>query len=102
MPPQARRTEYVGFINRGDFLAPVACQVKGGTHDALDFMFRIEHEIERIVRTAFDLARNRRKKVTSVDKANVLSSSRLWRHIAERVAGDYPDVTFDQLLVRSA
>src|SRR5947209_3518752 len=67
--------------------------------EAIDTMFYTEHEIERIVRTAFDLARNRRRKVTSVDKANVLSSSRLWRHVAERVAGDYPDMAFDQLLV---
>jgi 3-isopropylmalate dehydrogenase len=67
--------------------------------EAVDTMFYTEHEIERILRTAFDLARGRRKKVTSVDKANVLSSSRLWRHIAERVAGDYPDVAVDHLLV---
>ena len=67
--------------------------------EAVDTMFYTEHEIERIVRTAFDLARGRRKKVTSVDKANVLSSSRLWRHVAERVAGDYPDVETDHLLV---
>lgn len=67
--------------------------------EAVDTMFYTEHEIERIVRTACDLARDRRKKVTSVDKANVLSSSRLWRHIAERVAGDYPDVEIDHLLV---
>lgn len=67
--------------------------------EAVDTMFYTEHEIERIVRTAFDLARSRRKKVTSVDKANVLSTSRLWRHVAERVAGENPDVAFDQLLV---
>ena len=67
--------------------------------EAVDTMFYTEREIERIVRTAFDLARNRRKKVTSVDKANILNTSRLWRHVAERVAGDYGDVAFDQLLV---
>src|SRR5216683_6028971 len=67
--------------------------------EAVDTMFYTEREIDRIVRTAFDLARGRRKKVTSVDKANILNTSRLWRHVAERVAGDYPDVAVDHLLV---
>ncbi len=67
--------------------------------EAVDTMFYTEHEIDRIVRMAFDLARNRRKKVTSVDKANILNTSRLWRYVAERVAGDYPDVEVDHLLV---
>ena len=69
--------------------------------DAIDTLIYTEAEIERIVRTAFDLARDRRKKVTSVDKANVLSSSRLWRRTADRVAGEYPDVTLEHLLVDS-
>ncbi len=68
-------------------------------HEAVDTLIYTEAEIERIVRTAFELARDRRKKVTSVDKANVLSSSRLWRRVAERVAGGYSDIAFDQLLV---
>jgi 3-isopropylmalate dehydrogenase len=68
-------------------------------YEAIDTMLYTEAEIERIVRTAFDLARGRRKKVTSVDKANVLSSSRLWRRIADRVAADNPDVTLEHLLV---
>jgi 3-isopropylmalate dehydrogenase len=67
--------------------------------EAVDTMFYTEHEIDRIVRVAFDLARNRRKKVTSVDKANILNTSRLWRQVAERVARDYPDVAVDHLLV---
>ena len=67
--------------------------------EAVDTMFYTEREIDRIVRTAFDLARGRRRKVTSVDKANILNTSRLWRHVAERVAGDYPDVAVDHLLV---
>ena len=66
---------------------------------AIDTLIYSEAEIERITRTAFELARGRRKKVTSVDKANVLSSSRLWRRVAERVAADFPDVAFDHLLV---
>ncbi len=67
--------------------------------EAIDTLFYTEAEIERIVRTAFELARSRRKKVTSVDKANVLSSSRLWRRTADRVAVDYPDVSLEHLLV---
>ncbi len=67
--------------------------------EAIDTLIYSENEIERIVRMAFDLARGRRKKVTSVDKVNVLSSSRLWRRIAERIAAEYPDVEFDSLLV---
>ena len=68
-------------------------------YDAIDTLIYTEAEIERIVRTAFELARNRRKKVTSVDKANVLSSSRLWRRVADRVAPDYPDISMEHLLV---
>lgn len=67
--------------------------------EAIDTLIYTESEIERIVRTAFELARNRRKKVTSVDKANVLSSSRLWRRTADRVAADYPGVVLEHLLV---
>ncbi|MBX5449681.1 3-isopropylmalate dehydrogenase [Thermogemmatispora sp.] len=68
--------------------------------EAIDTLLYSEGEIERIVRTAFELAKGRpKKKVTSVDKANVLSSSRLWRRVAERVAADYPDVAFEHLLV---
>lgn len=70
-------------------------------YEAIDTLLYTDTEIERIVRTAFDLARQRRKKVTSVDKANVLSSSRLWRRVADRVAADYSDVTLEHLLVDS-
>ncbi len=67
--------------------------------EAIDTLIYTEAEIVRIVRTAFELARGRRKKVTSVDKANVLSSSRLWRRTADHIAADYPDVTLEHLLV---
>ncbi len=50
-------------------------------------------EIERVLRRGFELARRRRRKLTSVDKANVLETSRLWRETAQRVAGEYPDVS---------
>jgi len=56
-------------------------------------------EIERILRVAFDLARQRRKHLTSVDKANILSTSRLWRSIADELSAEYPDVTLEHMLV---
>ena len=58
-------------------------------------------EIERIARRAFDAARVRRKRVTSVDKANVLETSRLWRQVVTAIASDYPDVALDHMLVDS-
>jgi 3-isopropylmalate dehydrogenase len=67
--------------------------------EAIDTLLYTESEIVRIVRTAFELARGRRKKVTSVDKANVLSTSRLWRRTADLIAIDYPDVLLEHLLV---
>jgi len=66
---------------------------------AVDTLRYTEEEIERLLRVAFELARKRRKKLTSVDKANVLASSRLWREVAHEVARDYPDVEHEDLLV---
>ncbi len=68
---------------------------------AVDTMVYSEAEIERIVRYAFEMARARRRHVTSVDKANVLSCSQLWRRVASRVALEYPDVTLAHQLVDS-
>src|SRR4030095_6256493 len=56
-------------------------------------------QVERIARRGFELARSRRGHVTSVDKANVLDTSRLWRSTVERLAGDYPDVALEHMLV---
>jgi 3-isopropylmalate dehydrogenase len=70
-----------------------------GAEAAYDTMLYTVPEVERVVRLAFELARQRRKKVTSVDKANVLESSRLWRETAERVASEYPDVEFESMYV---
>jgi 3-isopropylmalate dehydrogenase len=66
---------------------------------ATDSMTYSEQEIERIVRVGFELARGRRKKLTSVDKANVLEASRLWRQVAMELSKDYPDVELDHMLV---
>jgi len=66
---------------------------------AVDTMAYSEQEIERIVRVGFELARTRGKKLISVDKANVLESSRLWRQVAVEVAENYPDVELEHMLV---
>ena len=73
-----------------------------GERSATDTMRYTEPEIERIARVAFDLARGRRRKVTSVDKANVLDCSRLWRDVVNRVAKLYPDVQLSHMYVDSA
>ncbi|MBM12752.1 MAG: 3-isopropylmalate dehydrogenase [Chloroflexi bacterium] len=66
---------------------------------AEDTMRYTEGEIERVVRVGFELARGRRKKLASVDKANVLECSRLWRTVATRLAAEYPDVELEHVLV---
>ncbi len=68
---------------------------------AVDTLVYNEYEIERVLRLAFEIAQGRRKKVASVDKANVLESSRLWRSIATQIAADYPDVELEHVLVDS-
>ena len=72
---------------------------ENGIKTAGDTLSYNENEIRRIAVKAFDIAMKRRKKVTSVDKANVLDSSRLWRSIVEEVAEDYPEVTLEHMLV---
>jgi len=68
----------------------------------VDTLKYTEKEIERILRVGFELAMGRRKHLTSVDKANVLESSRLWREIAVELSGDYPDVELEHILVDNA
>jgi 3-isopropylmalate dehydrogenase len=73
-----------------------------GSERAVDTMVYTRSEVERIAHVAFRTARLRRHKVTSVDKANVLACSRLWRRTVGEVAKDYPDVTLEHMLVDSA
>ena len=72
---------------------------ENGVKKAIDTLTYDENEIRRIAKRGFDIAMKRRKKVTSVDKANVLDSSRLWRKVVEEVAQEYPEVTLEHMLV---
>ena len=74
-------------------------EVKDGEKVATDYMTYSEHEIERIGRVAFESALKRNKKLASVDKANVLDSSRLWRATMHKLAEEYPDVEYSDILV---
>jgi len=73
-----------------------------GIKTAVDTLVYNENEIRRVAKVAFDIATKRRKKAISVDKANVLDSSRLWRSVVEEVAKGYPDVTLEHMLVDNA
>jgi len=84
------------------FGEPKLRRVVDGEIQAIDTMSYSEYEIRRVAHVAFRLARNRRKKVTSVDKANVLESSRLWRQVVTQVGEQYPDVSLEHILVDAA
>ena len=81
------------------FGEPQGISGEPGAREAVDTLRYTEREIERLVRVGFELARARRKKVASVDKANVLASSRLWRDVAHRVREEYPDIEYEDILV---
>ncbi|MFM8423634.1 MAG: 3-isopropylmalate dehydrogenase [Chloroflexota bacterium] len=81
---------------------PKGRDVKDGRERAVDTLEYYDYEIKRIMKLAFDLAKGRKKKVTSVDKANVLESSRLWRQIATQMGKENPDVELEHVLVDTA
>ena len=78
---------------------PRGIQVIDGERVVINTMVYRQSEIERVARMAFTLARQRRKKVTSVDKSNVLENSQMWRDVVTRVGADFPDVALDHILV---
>jgi 3-isopropylmalate dehydrogenase len=84
------------------FGQPRGIATEGGVRVGRNTMVYSEPEIERIVRVGFDVARKRRKKLCSVDKANVLEVSVLWREVAGRLAKDYPDVALEHMYVDNA
>ncbi|MDQ6677826.1 MAG: 3-isopropylmalate dehydrogenase [Acidobacteriota bacterium] len=88
--------ELTGGIYYG---SPRGISGTGAEERAVNTMVYTRPEIERVARMAFHLARNRRKRVTSVDKSNVLENSQLWRRVVTELSAEYPDVTLDHLLV---
>ncbi|WP_185806928.1 3-isopropylmalate dehydrogenase [Bacillus sp. HMF5848] len=84
------------------FGTPKGRSIQNGVETAVDTLFYEKSEMERIVKKAFELAQSRSKKVTSVDKANVLESSRMWREVAENVSKEFPDVKLEHMLVDNA
>ena len=92
---------YYGFAESTDHKPSEIRQYDGGL-EAIDTLLYTEAQIERVVRVAFDIARAKNRPLASIDKANVLSSSLLWRRVVDTVADEYPDVAVTHMLVDAA
>ena len=90
--------ELIGGVYFGDH----STTDENGEKKAVDIMSYTEHEVRRVAHVAFQMARKRRRRVTSVDKANVLDTSRLWRKVVTEVAQEYPDVELLHMYVDNA
>ena len=98
-----RRNTILEEIQNGDFAREWMAEYRAGAPNLLAAREEVaDHEIERVARVAFELALRRRRHVGSVDRANVLEVSRLWRDVVTRVGGDYPDVALEHMLVDRA
>lgn len=86
-------------LTGGLYFGPRGTEAVKGIRKAYDTLVYDENEIRRIAKSAFEIAMKRRKKVCSIDKANVLDSSRLWRQVTAEVAKDYPEVELTDMLV---
>jgi 3-isopropylmalate dehydrogenase len=93
---------FVRELAGGLYYGPRGHEVRDGIEVAWDTMIYSVPEVERIARVALDLARGRRRRLTSIDKSNVLESSKLWRRTVSAVAEAYPDVAVDHLIVDNA